>query len=139
MKPRSKALHDYLFSLGVLNGAPEEIDAAKRSYRRLYKKRWKQAKKPRKEIRIGFTLRQFEAIKQTARQNEMKPTAYAHTAILYAAESRQVIPAIDRLLKVLQLISMAAIESEKHFEPGHGIATLLAEAESMLLQYLDIV
>src|SRR5580693_871166 len=114
MKTRSKALYTYLLEAGVLNGTPAEIDCAKRQFRKLYKKRWRQNKRPRKEIRIEFTLKQFQTIKMKARECELRHTTYARQVILAAVESdSNIIPNKEKLEKVLQLVSIAAIAITK--------------------------
>jgi len=137
MKTRSKALHTYLLEADVLNGTPAEIDRAKCAYRKLYKKRWKQQTRPRKEIRIELTLKQFAMVKTKAREYELKHTTYARQVILAAAESdSNIIPNREKLEKILQLVSMAAIATMKNTLPLWQVSALLEEAEAMLIQYL---
>jgi len=136
MKIRSKALYAYLLEAGVLDGTPEEIDSAKCDYRRIYKRQWKLQKRPRKEIRIEVTLKQFAAIASKAREFELKHTVYARNAILSAIESNPSIPNKNQLLNVLQLISMAVIASAKNTLSSWQLSEQLAKAEDTLLQYL---
>lgn len=138
MKTRSKALYAYLLEAGVLNGTPAEIDRAKCDYRKLYKRQWKENKRPRKEIRIEFTLKQFTAIKTKARWYELRHTTYARKVILTAAESdRFVIPKREQLEKISQLVSMAAITMKKNTMLRCQVAELLLEAETILMDYLN--
>lgn len=137
MKARSKALYTYLLEAGVLNGTPAEIDCAKCEYRKLYKKHWKQKVKPRKEIRIEFTLKQFTAIKAKAREYELRHTTYARNVILADVESQSIIPYREKLERILQLVGIAAIAIEKNTMPLWQVAELLQEAESILLPYLN--
>jgi len=136
MKIRSKALYAYLFEAGVLNGTPEEIDRAKCDYRKSYKRQWKQQKRPRKEIRIGFTLKQFSVIVLKAKEYDLKNTAYARNAILAAVGLKWSIPNKAQLLKILQLISMVAIALDKNITPSWQLSEQLQQAEQELLQYL---
>lgn len=138
MKIRSKALYTYLFEAGVLNGTPEEIDHAKREYRRLYKKRWKQQKRPRKEIRIEFTLKQFQGIKMKAREFDLRHTTYGRQVILAAVEvDLSFIPHREKLEQILQLVSMAAIASFKGTATIKELSVRLMRAETKLLNYLQ--
>jgi len=138
MKIRSKALYAYLLEAGVLNGTLEEIDRAKSEYRRIYKQQWKQRKRPRKEIRMEVTLKDFEVIKIQAAALSLTPTSYARTAVLSSIGSAQLMPNKKALLKVLQLLSTAAIASAKHTLSSWQLSELLAKAEDMLLQYLNV-
>ncbi|WP_259071895.1 hypothetical protein HDF24_11480 [Mucilaginibacter sp. X4EP1] len=136
MKIRSKVLYDYLKEAGVLNGTPEEIAHAKQRYRKQYKKNWKQQKRPRKELRIEFTLKQFAAISRKALESELSRTAYARNTILAATGSEQFIPHKEQLLQILQLVSITAIATAKSSVPPSRLSEWLEQAETMLMQYL---
>jgi len=137
MKTRSKALYAYLLEAGVLKGTPEAIDCAKCEYRKLYKKHWKQKVKPRKEIRIEFTLKQFAAIKSKAHEYDLKHTTYSRLAILAAVDSAAgIIPHLEQLEKILQLVSMAVIGIAKNTLPLWQVSEFLEEAETVLIDYL---
>ncbi|MDB5124813.1 MAG: hypothetical protein JWP94_2942 [Mucilaginibacter sp.] len=107
MKIRSRPLYAYLFETGVLNGTPEEIDRAKGEYRRLYKRNWKQQKRPRKELRIEVTLKQHKAIKTAALESNLKPTSYARQVLLNATNAGTCTISKDEVLAALQSVSMA--------------------------------
>jgi hypothetical protein len=135
MKIRSKALYEYLLASGVLHGTDEDIAQAKQEFRRIYKKEWKQKKRPRKEIRIEFTLKEFGTIKAKALELRLSHTAYARTVILSSIGLPQPLPNRMQLLKVLQLISMAAIAATKNV-PSWQLSEQLTQAEHRLLRYL---
>ena len=137
MKIRSKPLYTYLLDSGVLNGTPEEIDCAKCAYRRIYKQQWKQRKRPRNEIRIEFTLKQYATIKSKAIGYGLNPTSFSRNITLASVELTPVIPNKDILLQVLQLISMAAIASEKNIS-SRQLSAQLAHAEKLLLTYVTV-
>src|SRR6185312_2530451 len=107
MKIRSKALYAYLFEARVLNGTPDEIDRAKREYRRQYKRSWKQIKRPRKELRIEITLKQYAVITAAAFTSKLKPTNYARQVLLAAVDTGASSISKDEVLAVLQSVSMA--------------------------------
>jgi hypothetical protein len=107
MKIRSKALFIYLSEAGVLNGTPEQIANAKKCYRTLYKKNWKQQKRPRKELRIEMTLKQHAAVTAAAYTSKLKPTSYARQIILHAANAGACPISKDEVLGVLQSVSIA--------------------------------
>ncbi|HVW97072.1 MAG TPA: hypothetical protein VHA56_13965 [Mucilaginibacter sp.] len=132
MKIRSKTLYAYLLKSNVLHGTQDDIALAKLEYRKIYKRQWKQQKRPRKEIRIEFTLKDFQAIKTKASVAGISYTAYARNILLLSTGSQQLIPRKEVLLKVLQLISMAVIASTKNMR----LIQQLTEAEDLLLQYL---
>jgi hypothetical protein len=136
MKTRSKALYAYLLQSGVLHGTEDDIARAKREYRQNYKRQWKQQKRPRKEIRIEFTLKQFAAITRKAKEHEVKHTVYARNSILAAAGLKWSIPNKPQLLKILQLIGMAAIALDKNITPSWQLLEQLQQAEQQLLNYL---
>jgi predicted DNA binding CopG/RHH family protein len=135
MKIRSKALYAYLQESSVLAGTEEDIIRAKLEYRKMYKRQWKQQRKPRKEIRIDVTLKDFHAIRAAAVAAGMPHTTYVRLLVLSSLGVQQYIPHKDVLLKVLQLISMAAIASAKSFYSLQLIEQL-TQAEYILLNYL---
>ena len=130
-------MYTYLSETGVLNGTPEQIAYAKHQYRRQYKKQWKQTKRPRKELRIEFTLKQFTAINRKALESELSRTAYARNIILAATGSEQFIPHKEQLLQVLQLVSMASIGAIKRTHSLTDLTNLLTQAEMLLLHYIQ--
>jgi len=138
MKIRSKALYQYLLKSGLKHGTEEDIAEAKLEYRRIYKKQWKQTKRPRKEIRIEVTLRQLAAVKIKAAELGLPHTTYARKVILSAVESKQDIPNVAKLRQVLQIISMTAIASAKNTIPMQYLSEQLTKAENMLLQYIKM-
>lgn len=138
MKIRSKALYTYLLEADVLNGTPAEIDRAKWDYRRNYKRQWKRNKRPRKEIRIEFTLKQFQAVKLKSCEFDLRHTTFARQVILAASEyDSGFIPHREKLEKLLQRISMASIAIEKNTMLRWEVSALLKEAETLLLNYLE--
>jgi hypothetical protein len=136
MKIRSKALYQYLLQANVLDGSEEDVLRARQAYRKEYKRRWKQQKRPRKEIRVELTLRQFETIKDKALRSGMRHTPYARQAVLRTVDADHAIPRRDELLQVLQLVSMAAIAAAKGSKSIQEIATMLGEAEQLMLNII---
>lgn len=131
MKIRSKALYTYLSDAGVLNGTPEQISYAKHCYRKLYKKNWKLQKRPRKELRIEFTLKQYLTITAAAIAIHLRPTTYARQILLAAADTRALAISKDEVLAVLQLVSM----SYNALQCGliHNALSYVRKAETQLL------
>lgn len=133
MKIRSKALWQYLSETGALNGTVEEIATAKKKYRQNYKRTWKQNRIIRKiELRPGFTDREFKELAIRAQAVGLTPTALVREHVLSYLQNSELIPNRNRLLKVLQLISMAIINSADY----RTQQALLQEAERLLLSYL---
>lgn len=114
MKIRSQKLYSYLQTTGTLDKAPEDIALAKKEYRRIYKRNWKQIQRPRKELRIEFTIKQYDIIKLKAMACGQRPTTYARSVILSATEQQRHIICRDTLLLILQLVSRAAIGASKN-------------------------
>jgi hypothetical protein len=138
MKVRSKALYQYLLASGALEGTPEAIGMAKLAYRKQYKKLWRQNKRPRKELRIGVTLKQFQGIKMRAREYNLSHTSYARQVLLASVEADgYFIPYRDKLEKVLQLVSMAAIAATRQTIVTNDLSDWLSQAETELLHYLQ--
>ncbi len=133
---RSKQLHQYLLESGVLNGTPEAIGMAKLAYRKEYKKHWRKQHRPKKEIRFEFTIKQYATIKAKAFSCGLKPTPFCRQIILQAIQGELLIPHRDQLRHVLQLVSMAAIASERSLLHPQ-VTSHLAEAEQLLLDYLS--
>jgi len=136
MKTRSKALFTYLQQTGVLGGTPEAIALVKKQYRALYKKQWKKQQQSWKEVRISFTIEQYQMITFAAAQCAQKTTVYARTIILSTVENRPFIAERETLLQVLQLLSLAINAAQRNDSSIHKITQLLAHAEQLLLTYL---
>lgn len=133
MRIRSKALYQYLLRVGVLSGPEEGIALAKAEYRRQYKLHWKKQNRPRKEIRFEVTLKQFAAIRAKALEQDMRHTTYVKAIILASIGQPSALD--DRLLHVLQLVSMAAIATSRETNSAR-VNHLLQQAEAALLEYL---
>jgi hypothetical protein len=138
MKIRSNPLYTHLLQAGVLNGTPEEISACKLEYRRLYKRQWKRVKRPRKEIRIEFTLKDFTSIKYHSGQLEIPHTTFARSAILAAVGINNHIHQKDQLLQILQFISISLNAVTKNTMTLPQIRDVLQQAETLFLDYLKI-
>jgi len=135
MKIRSKPLYNYLLHAGVLHSTDEVIARAKQAYRKQYKRDWKRRVQQQKEIRYTVTVKQFEAIKSKAHSLAMNHTTYAKRTVLESVGVHIMVN--DRLLEVLQLISMAAIALERT-APLYRIRELVNNAELKLLEYLNV-
>jgi|GEM_PF-1263096 len=136
MKIRSRNLYEYLLQSGALRGSEDDIAFAKQEYRRKYKQQWKKISRPRKEIRIEVTLKQYEAIKIKAMELELLPTTFSRSAILASTLIKHYIPYKDRLLKILQFISRIAIATSNQSLSAGQVCELASQAENMLLLYL---
>jgi len=132
MKIRSKALHAYLAERQLLNAPVDMVMAAKRAYRKQYKKRWKKAR-PRKELRIMLTLKQFTDIKHRAREHNIPHTTYARAVILNDSSIASRFILADDLLPLLQVISIATIASVRQSLTYTELSVLLRRAENLLL------
>jgi len=133
MKTPSNALYLYLKQTGALNGSPEAIALAKRKYRALYKRRWKQQQNQLKEIRFYVSLQQFEAIKVRSSVNGLRTTTYVKKVILCDVDSTTAPNPL--LLEALQIISIAINTGAKQYNTNYG---QLIHAEQLLLRYLNI-
>ena len=135
-KVRSKALWKFLLEKGVLEGTEEEIQQAKREYRKQYKREWKLRRLKQKEIRPSFTIKEYQAIQQVAEKAGLKPTGLARQLLLAHSEGNTFIPNRDILLQVLQNISIVAIHLVKQFPKEDDYTLLIEKAEQLLLTYL---
>src|ERR1017187_7590492 len=99
MKFRSKALWQYLNDIGALQGTPEDIERAKRNYRRDYKRKWRQNKviKPI-ELRPGFTAKEYKELKIAAKMAGIIPTIFIKQTALASLGVGKVIPEKTKLL-----------------------------------------
>jgi hypothetical protein len=136
MKIRRRAFFNYLSETGMLNGTPEQIAIARLAYRQQYKRKWKQERKATKELRIAFTLEHCIAIKKYAVNCGLTQTAFVRNVILQAIGLERDVTKSADLLKALQLVSMAVNACMKDNCP---ITVSLDQAESLLLQYLNIL
>ncbi len=136
MKIRSKQLFEYLKDAGVLDASAEEIAVVKAAYRRRYKRQWRKRQQlPKKELRPGFTLKQYKDLQLKAHEMGISPTALITQLVLALIESKKFIPGSDQLLTILQLIGMASIELSREI-PGSPSTELLQKAERLLIEYL---
>ena len=135
MKIRSKALYDYLLYTGVLHGSEADIAGAKYEYRKQYKRNWKHAPRPIKEIRFTVTLKQLASIKEKSHAAGLRHTTFAKLILLNTVSEPQVQNAL--LLEVLQSVSIVinSIESGRIGPPSFH---LLLKAETLLLTYLNV-
>jgi hypothetical protein len=138
MKTRSKPLYEYLLNLGVLQASKEEIAKAKQQYRKEYKKRWKKERLPHKEIRIVLSLKEYKEVSILAHQFNLTPTSYLKALLCTAIEEKILIPNRDKLLELLQLISICTIGTIKQTIPPWELQEQLLTAENRLLEYLNI-
>jgi hypothetical protein len=136
MKTRSTALYNHLLAAGVIGGSKEDIALAKAQYRKLYKKQWKAKHRPRKEIRIEVTLKQFAEIKAKASTANMRHTTFARAILLVALNEPLPLLHRDTLLQILQYVSMAAIQITRNGNRLQALR-LVREAESALLEYVN--
>lgn len=83
-----------------------------------------------------MTLKQFAQIKAKAQEYEQRHTAFARSMILLAVNENQHVLHKDKLLKVLQLVSMAAIATVKNSMPPYIVSEWLEQAEAILIEYL---
>lgn len=134
---QSKALYQYLLQAGVLNGTPDVLALAKRRYRAIYKKQWRQQRQQQKELRITFNHTEFEAIAFNATKQQMTRTAYVRSIVLQTVGEHSHLITKDQLQQVLQLVSMAIVGIVKRPHSPQRIAELLKQAEDVLLLYLS--
>lgn len=143
MKVRSKRLFAFLEARGLLDGTEAEITAAKRAFRKQYKKDWKQYRRVKKrELCCLFTPEEYEAIRNEAKRIGLRPSTYGREVILASENNRLLIPHRPELLKVLQLVGITGIALAKAREPLPSYlltdsATHLQQAEHILLTIIN--
>jgi hypothetical protein len=81
------------------------------------------------------TIKQFVSIRAKAQSMTMRHTTYAKAVALASINEPTVLD--GRLLKVLQLVSMAAIAAAKGSKSIQEIATMLEEAEQLMLNIIN--
>lgn len=130
MGVRSKQLWEYLTRKGVLDGTDEEIAQAKKDYRKEYKARWKKGRVIKKhELRPEFTGKEYRQLAVKAKELGLTPTAWLRALALAEAYGTTVLPHRERLLKALQLVSLAA--------RGTDARQSINKAEKILEKYID--
>jgi len=142
-KIRSSKLYQYLLFRGVLGASDEIIANAKREYRKEYKRNWKKARlKQKPELRPNFTKAELGAISKVANAFGLTSTDYVRRAALSQASQTVLIAQKDKLLTILQKVSMAGILVHNKgcsFPQSLELQeadTLLKESESLLMAYL---
>lgn len=134
MKIKSKALFLYLQENGVLNGTPEEIDQAKREYRKKYKRRNKQDKRVfNTPVSLSFTRRELIDIKLLAEQNGLKYPEYMKDVLLSNLSKGNYIYNKELILRIQQNIGIAISVTER----GTIAHQYLLKAEQLLIEYLE--
>ena len=96
---RSKALWAYLESTGSLHGTEEEINIAKRNYRKQYLLTYKrQQRSKRREYTIGLSVHSGEhkRIAEAAKRHRLKIPPFLKSATLAYLDQKFLVP--DRLL-----------------------------------------
>lgn len=144
MKIRSKNLFLFLQQQGLLDKSPEEIEAGKMLYRKIYKQNWRKANAGKtKEIRPGFSAVEYAKIHIHADVYGISVTEYTRRLLLDHIGEGKFIPEPDTLRHILQLISMAAISLERYKDvpqcPAHlkdQLRVQIFQAEQLLIKYL---
>ncbi len=135
---RSKNLWQYLCDAGLLTASEEDISKAKAEYRREYKKKWKQNRQmPIKDVRLSFTLKQYQGLKNKAGAMNTTPTVLSRDLVLAFIHSNQLVPDKDHVHIILQHLCMGSIAllQERHIDPS--IIDHIQTAENLLTEYLD--
>lgn len=142
-KIRSTELLKFLQLKGVLGGSDIDIKNAKQQYRAEYKRKWKQARlKIKPELRPNFTKKEIESISKAAKVRGLTSTNFVRQSALSLASNKTLIPNQDKLLTILQKLSMAGIKiSNKKGNPFYDtdvkeVDDLLQETEKLLMTYL---
>lgn len=127
MKIRSKKLLQYLLEKNIDFQDKEVLAQAKSQYRAKYKRDWAKTAKKNKVIKPSFTLFEFIELTKRADLMGMNPTVYVREIVLSYQSNIELIPHREKLLQILQFISMAIRQNNSEY---------LYQAEEHLLEYL---
>src|SRR5574338_608523 len=107
MKIRSKALYQFLVDTGAIDGTKEEVEAAKKEFRRRYQRENKRKRKAlQPDIRISLTHRELFEIKVKAIECGMSYTDYIKQTVLSTLTNTLVIPNRSTLEQILQSLGI---------------------------------
>lgn len=106
---RNSALWEYLEASGVLEkGTEEEIAAVRKSYRKQYLLKYKQAQRRRKpEFTINFSEEQgeFSRVKHAARRHKLTITRFIHSAVMAYIDQSFIVPNTEQIIRLEQTLS----------------------------------
>jgi hypothetical protein len=134
-------LQEYLETLGVLDGTPEEIAAAKVEFRRLYKRLHKKQKRNQeRKIEVWVTETEWGAIEQAATTHQLsmvamlKKSALAYLAQRYIVPRRQEVGELELLLSRIYdgLQNIDGNDRIRLMDMQRGITDIEARVSSML-------
>ncbi len=142
-KIRSTELFNYLNNKGVLGRSETEIALAKKEYIKKYKRDWKRNRlKKKPEIRPNFTPKEYELITNASKARGLTKPDFLRQCGLTVASQTDIISNKDKLLVILQKLSIAGIKvSNKKSSPFYDSEikdadNLLQECERLLMIYL---
>lgn len=109
MKKNKSGIYQYLIQSGLFNtGSHDEIENAKKEYWRKYKADWrKQKRRQVNEITVSFTDQELRLITVEAKKNSFSPTRFIKEAAIAYMSEKHVVPDIEELRTIQQLLSMS--------------------------------
>ena len=117
MTRRKSDMWYYLDALGVLdNGTEEEIQAAKKAYRKDYFLRYKREQRVKKpEFTISFSNKngEYTKVRRGAERHKMTVTAFIRSSVLTYLDQKFLVPNQDQVAHLEQLLSQCLNEISK--------------------------
>jgi hypothetical protein len=88
-------------------GIPAEIQEAKRAYRALYKKKWRQEnRKTNKSITVLWSKEELQLLTQASKKHKQSPTRFIKSATLAYINTSYVVPNQKEINTLIQILAM---------------------------------
>jgi hypothetical protein len=99
------------------SGNQEAILLAKKEYTRIYKTRWKkESRKRKKEVTISLSKEEYMQFKNEAKRHSLAVATYIKKATQAYQNKTYLVPAIDNMQKIIQLVTMMYLLVEGYEE-----------------------
>lgn len=90
-----------------MSGNQEAILLAKKEYTRMYKTKWKkESRRLKKEVTISLSKEEYMQFKNEAKKHSLPLATYIKKATQAYQNKTYLVPAIDNMHKIIQLVTM---------------------------------
>ena len=150
MSKRNSKMWEYLESLGILErGTVEEIEAAKKTYRKKYLLEFKQKQRSHKpEFTINFSKDkgEFEKVEREAKKHQLTITSFIHLATLAYINQTYLVPNTQQIAQLEQVLSdclneiqtIVKFKEKYHWERDKKLETIEKRIEKLEQQIVEV-
>lgn len=117
---KESGIYSYLEKSGVLEtGTPEEIAACRKEYWSMVKREWMRHKRSQEtEFKVYFSAAELKVITVGAKRYKLSKTRYIQQAALADAKQERLLPNIEILTHVRQLLELLYASIQELSEAG---------------------